>query len=88
MPDRVIGPNTVSVDLIDDAHVDTVTFHDSLGDELHRAAVVGRETIAHHYDGPDGRTVQARAWVGDVCVYEFAVLAMFRGSIYTVSWDE
>lgn len=87
MPDRVFGPHTVSVDLIDDLHADTVTFHNALGHELHRAPVVGRESIVYHYDGPDRGSVQARAWVGDECVYEFAVLAMYRGCTYTVSWD-
>lgn len=86
MADRTFGDNTVSVDLIDDAQVDTVTFHNALGDELHRAPVVARESIVYHYDGPDGRTVQARAWVGDECVFEFAVLTMYQGSTYTVSW--
>ena len=87
MSNRTYGPGIVSLDLIDDAHVDTITFHNALGDELHRAQIVGRQSVIYHYDGPDGRTVQARAWVGDVCVYEFAVLMMYRGSTYTVSFD-
>jgi hypothetical protein len=85
--DRVFGDNIVPLDLIDDLHADAVTFHNALGDELHRAPIVGRESIVYHYDGPEGRTVQSRVWVGDECVYEGTVLAMYRGCTYMVSFD-
>lgn len=78
----------LTVDLIDDLHVDTISFHDSHGAELHRAPVVGRDPVVYLYDGLDGITVQAKAWTGDVCVYEFTVITMFRGTTYTVSFDD
>lgn len=88
MPDRTYGPNIIAVDLIDDLHVDTVTFHDPRGVELHRAPVVARDPVVYLHDGPDGLPVQARAWTGDACVYEFTVITMFRGTTYTVSFDD
>lgn len=87
MADISTGPSTVFFDLIDDLHIDTITFHNADGHELHRAPVVGREPVVYHYDGPDRGTVQTRAWVDDECVYEFGALTMFRGTPYRASFD-
>jgi hypothetical protein len=74
----------LTVDLIDDGHADTISFHDE-HNELHRASIVGREAV--HYAPERTAHVHARAWTGGQCIYVFGALLIHRGSVYTVRFD-